>query len=122
MPRILAFVFWLERSQTMLERDFQAELIKTIRALLPGCEILKNDSSYLQGVPDLLVLYGDRWAMLEVKKSLDEPYQPNQEYYIERFDTMSYATMICPENRELKLDELQSTLRAGRASRLSLGQ
>ena len=44
----------------MLERDYQSHLIKRIKALLPGCVVLKNDSSYLQGIPDLVIFYGDR--------------------------------------------------------------
>lgn len=106
----------------MLESKFQRETIKMIKAMLPGCYVLKNDPNYIQGIPDLIVLYGNRWAALEVKKSENEPYQPNQEWYIEDLDRMSYATMICPENRELKLDELQYALRAQRQALVPVGE
>lgn len=98
----------------MLEREFQAALIKKIKALLPGCVVLKNDSSYLQGIPDLLVLHGQNWAMLEVKASFHATYQVNQEYYLDILNDMSFATMICPENEEEVLRELHKALRLRR--------
>lgn len=103
----------------MRENRYQAEVISKLRVLLPGCFILKNDSGYMQGVPDLLVLYKDRWAMLEVKASEREPFQPNQEYYLEMLDEMSFATVICPENEEEILNALQSAFTARRQTRLS---
>lgn len=75
----------------------------------PGCVVIKNDPNYIQGISDILVLYEDKWAMLEVKLSVDEPTQPNQEYYIELFDRMSYGSFIFPENEDLVFDELQLT-------------
>ena len=93
-----------------LERDFQARLIKELKQIFKGCIIMKNDSSYIQGIPDLLILYRDRWAALEVKKSETAPHRPNQEYYVELMDEMSYASFIYPENKEEVLYELQQTL------------
>lgn len=103
----------------MQERHYQAKLIKRIRVLLEGCFILKNDASYLQGVPDLLILYRNRWAMLEVKASADEPFQPNQEYYLSMLDEMSFAAVIYPEIEEDVLHDLQSALSPRRAARVS---
>lgn len=98
----------------MRESKYQAHVISELRDLLPGCFILKNDSGYLQGIPDLLVLYGDRWAMLEVKLSIDSPFQPNQEYYLELLDEMSFAACIYPENEYEVLDALQRQFKARR--------
>lgn len=103
----------------MRENAYQAELIKKLRKLLPGCFILKNDSSYMQGVPDLLVLFGPCWAMLEVKASEFDPFQPNQEYYLEQLDAMSFAACIYPENEEEILSALQSAFTTRRQARLS---
>lgn len=96
----------------MLENKFQAKLIKDIKKRLPGCIVMKNDSGYIQGIPDLLVLHNDKWAALECKKNETADRQPNQEYYVELMDSMSFARFIYPENREEILDELQSTLQA----------
>jgi hypothetical protein len=93
-----------------LERDFQARLIKELKQIFKGCIIMKNDSSYIQGIPDLLILYRDKWAALEVKKSATASHRPNQEYYVELMDEMSYASFIYPENKEEVLYELQQTL------------
>ena len=96
----------------MLESKFQADLIKDIKKMFPGCIVMKNDSSYIQGIPDLLVLYNDRWASLECKKSEGARKQPNQEYYVEKLDSMSFSRFIFPENKEEVLRELQSAFQA----------
>lgn len=89
-----------------LESRFQAELIREIKDRYPGCVVLKNDPGYIQGFPDLTVLYEDRWAVLEVKRSESESRQPNQEYYVNKLRTMGYAAFIFPENRDEILEEL----------------
>lgn len=93
----------------MLENKFQAKLIKDLKTMFPGCIVMKNDSSYMQGIPDLLVLYNDKWCSLEVKKSANAKRQPNQEYYVGRMNEMSFSRFICPENMEEVLNELQQT-------------
>ena len=95
-----------------LERDFQAKLIKELKGMFKGCIIVKNDPNYIQGIPDLLILYNDRWAALEVKKSATAHHQPNQEYYVDLMDQMSFAAFIYPENKEEILYELQQALLA----------
>lgn len=95
------------------ESAYQARLIKRIQSLLPQCYILRNDPSDNQGIPDLLILYNDKWAMLEVKLSERAAIQPNQDYYIDRFGDMSFASFIYPENEEQVLYDLQSAFRAG---------
>ena len=102
-----------------LESNFQKHIIDTLGGMLPGCLVLKNDSSYMQGVPDLLVLWKNRWATLEVKRSIHEVCQPNQEYYITLMNNMSFSAMICPENEQDVLHALHEAFRVGRLSRLS---
>lgn len=96
----------------MLENKFQANLIKEIKKNLPGCIVMKNDSSYIQGIPDLLILHNDKWGSLECKKTANAKRQPNQEYYVELMDGMSFARFICPENKEEVLNELYSSLQS----------
>ncbi len=94
---------------TKQERDFQAKLIKELKKIFIGCLVMKLDSSYIQGIPDLLVLYKNKWCTLECKKKADSKKQPNQDYYVERMDEMSFSRFIYPENKEEVLRELQQT-------------
>lgn len=82
--------------------------------MFPGCIILKNDPLYLQGVPDLLILFGKRWAALECKANDIAPCQPNQEYYVSKLDEMSFASFIFPGNKEDVLRELRRSFRSDR--------
>jgi len=102
----------------MLERNFQASLIRELKDIFPGCIVLKNDPEYLQGFPDLIILFNDHWALLECKRSENEPHRPNQDYYVNKGDQMSFARFIYPENKEEVLDELQQAFRTGRSSRI----
>jgi hypothetical protein len=90
-----------------LERDYQADLIKRIRKMFPGCMILKNNANYMPGVPDLILLYGRCWAVLEVKRNERADKQPNQDYYVEQMNDMSFAAIIYPSNEEEVLRALQ---------------
>lgn len=96
------------------ENSFQAALIKELKTIFPGCIVLKNDPTYCQGIPDLLILYKNRWAMLECKRSSTASRRPNQAYYIQKLDDMSYASFISPENKERVFDELQQALQPRR--------
>ena len=91
----------------MLERNYQAGLIHRIKKIFPGSIVLKTDPDYIQGFPDLLILCGQRWAALEVKRSADAHRQPNQEHYISVMNEMGCAYFICPENESEVLDEIQ---------------
>lgn len=90
----------------MLESSFQASLIKELKKRFEGCIVMKNDATYIQGIPDLIVLYKNKWAALECKKSSNAKHQPNQDYYISKMENMSFARFISPENRKEVLDEL----------------
>lgn len=103
----------------MRESQYQMKLIETLNDLFPGCFILKNDSDYRQGVPDLLILYRNKWAMLEVKARANAPQQPNQDYYVYLFDQMSFAAFIYPENEREVLYALEQTFRPRRKARVS---
>lgn len=94
----------------MRESAFQANLKKEIKTRLKGCIIMKTDSSQYQGIPDLLILYKNKWAMLECKKDPKASKRPNQSYYISKIDNMSFARFINPENKEEVLNELYRSL------------
>lgn len=100
----------------MRESKFQSELKKEIAERFPGCIITKNDANYIQGIPDLLILYEDKWAMLECKKNASAKHRPNQDYYVDKLNKMSYSAFIFPENKEEVLDAMERSFK-GCASR-----
>lgn len=89
-----------------LESKFQKELIDEIKQLYPGCVVLKNDSGYIQGFPDWTILYKDKWVVLEAKREKNAKRQPNQEYYVDTLNNMSYSSFVYPENKEAVLSEI----------------
>lgn len=103
----------------MAESSFQRFLLQKIRSMFPGCIILKNDPTYLQGIPDILILFENKWAALEVKASLNSPKRPNQRYYVQIMNEMSFAAFVCPENEEDVLYDLQQTFKPSRSTRFS---
>lgn len=94
------------------EGRFKRNLKKELHERFPGCIVTQLDPNEIQGIPDLLILYKDRWAALECKKAQDASRRPNQEYYVDLMNQMSYSSFIFPENKEAVLDELQQALRA----------
>lgn len=95
----------------MKEGAFQQKVKQAIKDRLPGSMVLKNDPNYIQGIPDLLILFGTKWAALELKRSKDAPHRPNQKYYVEKMNDMSFASFISPENMEGVLNELEQSLK-----------
>ena len=91
----------------MLESKFQANLIKELKSMFTGCIVTKLDSSHIQGIPDLLILYKNRWATLECKESKSAKKRPNQDYYVKAMNEMSFSRFIYPENKEEVLNELR---------------
>ena len=91
----------------MLENKFQAKLIKEIKDTFPGCVVMKNDSSYIQGVPDLLVLNNGKWGALEVKKNANAKHQPNHDYYVDKMSDISFARFGYPEKKDEVMNELK---------------
>ena len=90
----------------MKESKFQADLIKEIKGRFPGCIVMKNDASYIQGIPDLLILNNDKWASLEVKKDKSSKHRPNQDYYVEKMNEMSFSAFVYPENKEEVINDM----------------
>ena len=88
-----------------LESGFQDRLIADLKNIFKGCMVFKMDQ--IQGIPDLLILYRDKWFSLECKKSSTAKRQPNQEYYVDIMNKMSFSRFICPENKDSVLDELK---------------
>lgn len=104
---------------SLKENQYQAKLIKKLTKMFPGCVVLKGDASYRQGTPDLILLWNDCWAALEVKSSAPANVQPNQDYYITTLSDMSFAAYIYPENEEEVLSALQQAFESPRGARVS---
>lgn len=119
IERLLYFVasFLVFRTKGMYmtpEGKFKAELRRELGVRFPGCIVMQLDSQEIQGIPDLLVLYQDKWATLECKKSERASHRPNQDYYVDLMNDMSFSAFIFPENKEAVLNELQQTFGVGR--------
>jgi hypothetical protein len=101
----------------MLENKFKTKLIKELEEMFPDSIIIHLPSDEIQGIGDILILYEDRWAVLEGKKDRNSSHRPNQDYYVNKMNRMSFAAFIYPENKKEVLDELYQTLKYGRSSR-----
>ena len=94
------------------ESQFQNKLIHKLKDRFPGCVVMKNDPTYIQGIPDLIILHNDKWAALECKRTKSASHRPNQDYYVGKLNDMSYASFVYPENEQEVLDELEQALSA----------
>lgn len=92
----------------MKESRFQSQLIEELKETFKGCVIVKNDANYCQGFPDLTILYKNKWAALECKRSEGASKRPNQEYYVNLLNGMSYASFVSPENKEEVIREIHA--------------
>lgn len=101
------------------ENKFQSDLVKELKETFPGCIVTKLDSSHIQGIPDLLVLHEDKWAALECKQFANAKKQPNQDYYVDKMNEMSFSRFIYPENKEEVLRELQQAFQLDGSTRIS---
>lgn len=102
----------------MLENKFKTQLVNELEEMFPGCIVVHLDPNEIQGIPDLLVLYGNKWAALEGKKSANATHRPNQDYYVNLMNQMSFASFIYPENKEEVLYELQQAFNVRRSARV----
>ena len=96
-----------------LESAFKSRVLSFIREeLLPGSITLHLDPNTRQGIPDTQVLFERRWGFLEFKRSATASLRPNQEYYVDLLNSMSFARFIYPENEWEVLRELERALRS----------
>ena len=96
----------------MRENEYQASLKKKLKKMFPGCIVSKMDSGDIPGIPDLLILFKDHWASLEVKQNSKASHRPNQDYYVGKMNEMSFSRFIYPENEREVLDELRKVFKA----------
>lgn len=117
---LILFSFEKKGERNMIkENKFQSDLIKEIKERFVGCMVLKLDPNYMQGIPDLIILYGKYWATLECKRSESAPVRPNQKYYVDKMNKMSFSRFIYPKNKEVVLNAIQRAFKIRRSSRVS---
>ena len=104
------FIFFGEKGMKETGRGgFKEKLVKKLKSLYPGCIIISMDPQEHPGIPDLLILYNNKWVALETKRSKTAAHRPNQDWYVAKMKDMSYAAFIFPENEEAVLNEIRQT-------------
>lgn len=103
----------------MRESEYQSKIIRKLKQMFPDCEILHTESASIQGIPDLIILWREYWAALEVKTSELAHVQPNQNHYVDKLSDMSFAAFIYPENEKEVLSALQEAFKPPRRARIS---
>ena len=93
-----------------LESGIQDEIVKELQVLFPGSIVGKIN--LFQGCPDLVIFYRDKWATLETKRGAESVHQPNQDYYVDLMNEMSFSRFIDKNNKEEVFRELQEAFRA----------
>lgn len=100
----------------MREAEFQRKLITEIKDRFQDCVVIKNDADYIQGIPDITVFWENHWATLECKRSAKASHRPNQDYYVDKMNRMSFSAFVYPENMEDVLDDMERSFK-GRTRR-----
>lgn len=108
---VKTFSLLFKKESSMIESNFQKRLIKEIKERYPGCVVLKNDASYAQGIPDLVIFYGPYYAFLECKKNAKATHRPNQDRWIDLFSKWSFARFVYPENTKEVLSDLDQSFK-----------
>ena len=88
------------------ESQFQHKVIKEIKKKYEDAIVMKLDANYKQGIPDFLILVRNKWATLEFKKFAEAKHRPNQDWYVDQMNRMSFSRFIFPENKDEVLREL----------------
>ena len=88
------------------EGRFKARVKKKLVSLFPGCWLQEMKAGD-QGIPDTLILFENKWALLEFKESKKAHRQPNQKFYVDKFNKMGFSRFIYPENELEVLYELK---------------
>lgn len=88
------------------EIPFERKFCKKLRDLHPDVYVMKNDASLVQGFPDRVIYFHDKYAILEFKRSANASRRPNQDWYINNFAQYTYSSYVYPENAEQVFNDL----------------
>ena len=92
------------------ETKFKKMFKKKLKRLYPECIIVEADPTYFWSVPDVYFFLGSFWAALEFKRTEGSSRRPNQEYWVEVLDKMSFARFVYPGVEEEVLSELEAAI------------
>lgn len=95
------------------EDEYQAHVMERLEKTFPGAIVTKLQP-YIQGIPDVAIFYEDKWGVLECKREQKAKHRPNQDYYVDKMNKMSFASFVYPENEEEVFDAIQSAFRIER--------
>lgn len=87
------------------EGRFKRRIKKRIREYLPGC-FMHEMKAGKQGIPDTLIIFRKRWALLEFKESENAHHRPNQDYYVALFNDLGFSRFVYPENEIEVMNDL----------------
>ena len=87
-----------------LESNFERNLVKEIKKRFPEAIVTKLKDT--QGIPDRLILYRNKWASLECKREEHASHRPNQDWYVDRMNNMSFSRFVFPENKDEVMRDL----------------
>lgn len=98
----------------MLEKDFQAKVIKELKAM--GLAVIKNQAGpgVPTGFPDVLALGEGIYFALECKTSARAKKQPRQDYWVKKLNEWSYAAFIYPANHDKIMAEIKYMVTGGK--------
>lgn len=89
-----------------LESTFEKEFCKALRQTLGERYTYTFKLTAAKGIPDRLILYKDKYALLEFKQYKNAKKQPGQETWVGHFDNLAYAAIVYPENAEKVMQDI----------------
>lgn len=98
----------------MLESEFKRKFKNMLEQSYPGCVLVDINPEQFRSFPDLLFLYDKFWATFEMKRTVGSAVRPNQPYWVEKLDNMSFSRFVEPGTAKEVLDDLARAIQSGR--------
>jgi hypothetical protein len=91
-------------STSVKESKFEQDFCRRLRNVDKDVIVVKLTG--ISGIPDRIVLYHDKFVLLEFKRSKNASHRPLQDWYIDHFDGWGLARFVYPENGEEVFSEV----------------
>lgn len=96
------------KGANMIEGTYRSKLIKKLKVHFPGLIVLHNNPNQIKGIPDLTLLYHNRYAMLETKMAPNSSKRPNQDTWISYFERQgAFSAFVNASNEKEIINELR---------------